>query len=226
MPLVQDRSLNLLTSSPVHYHWAMAVPLWVHTRFVFNIWWMNEWCFRPWFCTCKAIVWCGQPELMRWILCESLKSDELYVYVFIYLFIHLFIYFFTARRMKCHSVIMMLRITTFLARNLPVCQIPQCEGSVTPGRSGGECACMNDLDLRHFTTIDVTVGTITVMTLQHLALMLYDNSYHVIWFIQAVIFNKPDCSPPGLMQKSINVFTSTSLSIHILRSRSRLYWTT
>ena len=29
---------------------------------------MNEWCFRPRFCICKAIMGWGQPGLMRWIL--------------------------------------------------------------------------------------------------------------------------------------------------------------
>ena len=29
---------------------------------------MNEWCFRPRFCTMKAILGWGQPGLMRWIL--------------------------------------------------------------------------------------------------------------------------------------------------------------
>ena len=28
----------------------------------------NEWCVRPWFCTCKVILGRGQPGLMRWIL--------------------------------------------------------------------------------------------------------------------------------------------------------------
>ena len=28
----------------------------------------NEWCFRPRFCTCKAILDHGQPGLMKWIL--------------------------------------------------------------------------------------------------------------------------------------------------------------
>ena len=29
---------------------------------------MNEWCFRPQFCTVKAILGRGQPVLMRWLL--------------------------------------------------------------------------------------------------------------------------------------------------------------
>ena len=29
--------------------------------------WMNEWCFRPRFCTCKTILGWGQPGLMGWI---------------------------------------------------------------------------------------------------------------------------------------------------------------
>ena len=28
--------------------------------------WMNDWCFRPRFCTCKAIQGQGKPGLMRW----------------------------------------------------------------------------------------------------------------------------------------------------------------
>ena len=29
---------------------------------------LNEWCFKPRFCTCKAILGRGQPGVMRWIL--------------------------------------------------------------------------------------------------------------------------------------------------------------
>ena len=39
----------------------------VYISFILNEW-MNDGCFRPWFCTCKAILGRGQPRLMRWIL--------------------------------------------------------------------------------------------------------------------------------------------------------------
>ena len=35
---------------------------------LFARWKSNDSCFRPWFCTCKAILCRGQPRLMRWIL--------------------------------------------------------------------------------------------------------------------------------------------------------------
>ena len=40
--------------------------------------WMNEWCFRPQFCTCKAILGWGQPGLRRWIYIDHSSVLSLY----------------------------------------------------------------------------------------------------------------------------------------------------
>ena len=45
-----------------------SLPLYIIKRLALPRTMMNEWCFRPWFCTFKAILGQGQPGLMRWIL--------------------------------------------------------------------------------------------------------------------------------------------------------------
>ena len=36
----------------------------------------NEWCFSPWFCTCKATLGWVQPGLMRWLLLWITPMEE------------------------------------------------------------------------------------------------------------------------------------------------------
>ena len=44
---------------------------WSRERWREKAWKWNEWCFRPRFCTCKAILGRGHPSQMRWICYES-----------------------------------------------------------------------------------------------------------------------------------------------------------